>query len=165
MVFFDLPTETKKDRKAYAAFRKNLIQDGFSMFQFSIYIRHCASIENAETHIKRVTSRLPEYGKVGIMCITDKQFGNISIMINNSHEPSLLLLVTLQLLSYYSKHTFLITSYIHSLTPVASSRSCFLLSSGTLFFKLLITPSSIRSFPSVFIASTTNVVDSDINEI
>lgn len=56
------------------------------------------------------------------------------------------LLVTLQLLSYYSKHTFLITSYIHSLTPVASSRSCFLLSSGTLFFKLLITPSSIRSF-------------------
>lgn len=93
MVFFDLPTETKKDRKAYAAFRKNLIQDGFSMFQFSIYIRHCASIENAETHIKRVTSRLPEYGKVGIMCITDKQFGNISIfMERKQHQVTLLAL-------------------------------------------------------------------------
>ena len=88
MVFFDLPTETKKDRKAYAAFRKNLIQDGFSMFQFSIYIRHCASIENAESHIKRVTSRLPEYGKVGIMCITDKQFGNISIFYGKKTAPS-----------------------------------------------------------------------------
>ena len=47
----------------------------------------------------------------------------------------------------------------------AGLKVSFLLSSGSLFFKLLITPSSIRSFPSVFIASTTSVVDSDINEI
>ena len=49
------------------------------MFQFSIYARHCASSENAEVHIKRVKSFLPEFGKVGIMCITDKQFGNIEL--------------------------------------------------------------------------------------
>lgn len=49
---FDLPTETQKDKKAYALFRKNLQKDGFTMFQFSIYIRHCASYENAEVHIK-----------------------------------------------------------------------------------------------------------------
>lgn len=79
LVFFDLPTETKKDRKAYAEFRKNLQRDGFTMFQFSIYVRHCASIENAAVHIKRVKSMLPEYGKVGIMCITDKQFSNIEL--------------------------------------------------------------------------------------
>ena len=79
LVFFDLPTETKKDRKAYANFRKRLQLDGFTMFQFSIYIRHCASMENAQVHIKRVRSILPEYGKVGIMCVTDKQFGNIEL--------------------------------------------------------------------------------------
>jgi CRISPR-associated protein Cas2 len=79
LVFFDLPTETKKDRKAYANFRKRLQLDGFTMFQFSIYIRHCASMENAKVHIKRVKSILPEYGQVGIMCITDKQFGNIEL--------------------------------------------------------------------------------------
>ena len=79
LVLFDLPTETKRDIRAYTVFRKNLIKDGFTMFQFSIYIRHCASIENAEVHIKRVKSFLPEYGKVGIMCITDKQFGNIEL--------------------------------------------------------------------------------------
>ena len=49
------------------------------MFQFSIYVRHCASQENAQVHIKRVKSFLPDYGKVGIMCITDKQFGDIEI--------------------------------------------------------------------------------------
>ena len=79
LVLFDLPTETKRDIRAYTVFRKNLIKDGFTMFQFSIYIRHCASIENAEVHIKRVKSFLPEYGKVGIICITDKQFGNIEL--------------------------------------------------------------------------------------
>ena len=42
LVFFDLPTETQKDKKAYTLFRKNLQKDGFTMFQFSIYVRHCA---------------------------------------------------------------------------------------------------------------------------
>ena len=79
LVLFDLPTETKKDRKAASEFRKKLLKDGFTMFQFSIYVRHCASQENADVHIRRVKSFLPEYGQVGIFCITDKQFGNIEI--------------------------------------------------------------------------------------
>jgi CRISPR-associated protein Cas2 len=79
LVLFDLPTETKQERKAYADFRKKIMKDGFTMFQFSIYMRHCASRENADVHIKRVKSFLPEYGDIGIMCITDKQFGEIEI--------------------------------------------------------------------------------------
>ena len=79
LVLFDLPTETKKEKKAYADFRKNLQRDGFTMFQFSIYVRHCASSENATVHIKKVKSFIPEHGSVGIMCITDKQFGNIEL--------------------------------------------------------------------------------------
>lgn len=79
MVFFDLPTETKKERKAAARFRKDLQEDGFTMFQYSIYARHCASRENADVHIRRVKSFLPEKGHVCIMTITDKQFGMIEI--------------------------------------------------------------------------------------
>lgn len=81
MVFFDLPTETKKDRKNHSIFRKKLIQDGFTMFQFSIYIRHCGSKENADAHIKRVKNMLPPKGQVGILCITDKQFGRMELFI------------------------------------------------------------------------------------
>lgn len=69
----------KKDKKAYTLFRKNLQKDGFTMFQFSIYVRHCASYENAEVHIKRVKSFLPEFGQIGILCITDKQFSQIEL--------------------------------------------------------------------------------------
>lgn len=79
LVFFDLPTETKKDKRAYQLFRKQLQKDGFTMFQFSIYVRHCASMDNAEVHIKRVKNFLPEYGNVAVMCITDKQFDNIEV--------------------------------------------------------------------------------------
>lgn len=79
LVFFDLPTETKKERKAYADFRKKLMDDGFRMFQFSIYLRHCASSENAEVHKRRVKAILPPLGHVGMLCITDKQFGAIEI--------------------------------------------------------------------------------------
>ncbi len=80
LVLFDLPTETKKERKAYAQFRKDLIKDGFTMFQFSIYLRHCTSAENADVHIRRVKNALPEFGKVGILRITDKQFGEMEIL-------------------------------------------------------------------------------------
>ena len=83
LVLFDLPTEPRKDRKAATAFRKHLIEDGFSMFQFSIYIRHCPSFENAEVHIKRVKRILPDKGKVGILCITDKQFGKMELFLGS----------------------------------------------------------------------------------
>lgn len=79
IVFFDLPTETSAQRKQYAQFRKLLIKDGFTMFQYSIYVRPCASQENAEVHQKRVIGYLPEEGKVCIMTITDRQFGNIKV--------------------------------------------------------------------------------------
>ena len=88
-VFFDLPTETAKERKDAADFRKKLIQDGFTMFQFSIYVRHCASAKNAEVHIKRVKSFLPEYGHVGIICITDKQFGAIELFYGRKPKPAI----------------------------------------------------------------------------
>jgi len=79
LVFFDLPTETKVERKIYAKFRKEIMQDGFTMFQFSIYMRHCQSREKAEVHIRRVKRILPEKGHIGIICITDKQFGEMEI--------------------------------------------------------------------------------------
>jgi len=79
LVMYDLPTETKKERRIAAQFRKNIIKDGFTMFQFSMYVRHSPSCENANVHKKRVISMLPEYGKVGIIQITDKQFGDMEI--------------------------------------------------------------------------------------
>ena len=97
LVFLDLPTETKTDRKRATGFRKALIDDGFTMFQFSIYIRHCASAANAEVHINRIKSFLPQFGKVGILCITDKQFGDLHLYFGKKPSPLPLAGVQLEL--------------------------------------------------------------------
>lgn len=86
LVLFDLPTDTKKARKTATVFRDRLLKDGFTMFQFSIYIRHCASAENAAVHVKRVKSFLPELGKVGVLCITDKQFGHMELFFGKKQQ-------------------------------------------------------------------------------
>lgn len=86
LVLYDLPTDTKANMKAAGLFRKRLLDDGFSLFQFSMYVRHCPSRENAEVHIKRVKAILPKAGKVAIICITDKQFGDIEIFFARTKE-------------------------------------------------------------------------------
>ena len=76
-VFFDLPVSNKKEMKDAARFRKKLVEDGFAMMQFSVYIRHCASRESLEVHVQRVEHMLPEAGRVSILSVTDKQFSMI----------------------------------------------------------------------------------------
>lgn len=75
-VMFDLPVETKRQRKSAADFRKNLLKDGFIMHQFSVYIRPCASLEAAQVHVRRIKRFVPEEGLVSILKVTDKQFGD-----------------------------------------------------------------------------------------
>jgi len=86
-VFFDLPTDTKKDKKNASLFRKNLLKDGYNMMQYSVYIRHCASGESADVHEKRIQRSLPPLGKVSILRITDKQFGDISNFWGKAEVP------------------------------------------------------------------------------
>ena len=93
IAMFDLPTDTPKARKAYTTFRKSLIQDGFTMMQYSVYTRHCASIENADTHMGRMGAIVPAAGEVRFLSITDRQFGRIRIFTgkkrtNPSNPPA-----------------------------------------------------------------------------
>lgn len=79
IVLFDLPTETPLERKEYAHFRSFLLDDGFTMMQYSVYMRHAASDQNAAVHVERVKQHLPPDGEVRIFKITDKQFGRIEV--------------------------------------------------------------------------------------
>ena len=79
LVFFDLPVTTPAAQHAATKFRDNLMKDGFRMFQFSIYVRHSISRDGADLHRQRVKGFLPKAGKVGILQVTDKQFGMMEI--------------------------------------------------------------------------------------
>ncbi len=79
IVVYDLPTHTKKQRKSANQFRKKLQGFGFRLFQWSMYIRHCPSREKMEMQKSRVEKIVPAEGKICIMDMTDKQFGEIQI--------------------------------------------------------------------------------------
>lgn len=83
---FDLPTDTAKARKAYTRFRKALLRDGFTMMQYSVYMRHCASIENARIHVARIGRCVPSAGEVRFLTITDKQFGRIETYVGKMRQ-------------------------------------------------------------------------------
>ncbi len=97
VVMFDLPTDTSKAKKAYVDFRKILKKDGFMMMQYSVYIRHCSSDENARVHAERIKIHLPPDGEVRILLITDKQFSRMQVFFGTirgktEHPPSQLTL-------------------------------------------------------------------------
>lgn len=87
LVMFDLPVDTKRARRAYAAFRKELLRDGFAMLQFSVYARCCPSEENSLVHILRVERWVPENGEVRILSLTDKQFERMRIFWGKRRTP------------------------------------------------------------------------------
>lgn len=81
VTMFDLPVATKAARKRYTQFRKRLLQDGFTMLQFSVYIRHCATMENAEVHMARVGAWVPPDGEVRLITLTEKQHQRMRIFL------------------------------------------------------------------------------------
>ena len=87
-VMFDLPVGTRDERKAATRFRNFLLDHGFEMAQFSVYLRFAESKEAAETHINRVAVALPKKGKVHIITVTDKQYGNARIFTGARREPA-----------------------------------------------------------------------------
>ena len=78
---FDLPVTTVKARKRYAQFRKLLLEQGFSMLQYSVYARYCVSEEMAVAYRSRIRAELPPEGYVRVLAVTDRQFGKMESYI------------------------------------------------------------------------------------
>ena len=81
MVFFELPTLTKADKKAYVLFRRFLIQDGYDMLQWSVYGRVVNGFDDMGTHIKRLTANLPSKGSVRCLPISEKQYAQMKLLV------------------------------------------------------------------------------------
>ena len=84
---FDLPVGTKQARREYTRFRKTLIANGFTMLQFSVYARYCASEEGSTVYRNAVAGSLPPHGQVRLLSVTDRQFGKMAVFFGKSREP------------------------------------------------------------------------------
>ena len=83
LCMFDLPVETEEQRRAYRIFRKNLIQEGFMMIQYSIYVRICPSREYANRLENRIKKGIPREGNVRLLCVTEKQYADMKLLVGS----------------------------------------------------------------------------------
>ncbi|MCH9780166.1 MAG: CRISPR-associated endonuclease Cas2 [Alphaproteobacteria bacterium] len=74
IVMYDLPTHTRKQMRAASRFRKRLLDAGFQMGQYSIYLRIRPSREHTEALKVAIRRAVPESGLVSVLEITDKQY-------------------------------------------------------------------------------------------
>ena len=77
LVFFDLPTNTVKERKTYTKFRKFLINEGFIMMQESVYVKLALNNSITNSEKEKIIKNKPEKGIVQILIITEKQFNGM----------------------------------------------------------------------------------------
>jgi CRISPR-associated protein Cas2 len=80
---FDLPVETDVERRAYRAFRKNLIKEGFVMIQYSVYVRVCPSREYAKRLEARIKKFTPLEGNVRLLAVTEKQYEDMKLLVGS----------------------------------------------------------------------------------
>ena len=88
LVFFDLPTGNKEERKNYAVFRKFLIKQGFSMLQFSVYERITRNHDDCEKYISVIEKNKPPVGDIRCLKVTEKQYEGIKLIIGSKEREN-----------------------------------------------------------------------------
>lgn len=86
IVFFDLPTLTKSDRRTASRFRSFLIKDGYTMLQLFVYSRICKGKDDVEKHANRLKSLIPENGSVRLLTVTEKQYVTMEILVGKQKK-------------------------------------------------------------------------------
>lgn len=81
LVFFDLPMDSAKDRKAYSIFRKFLIKNGFIMMQKSVYSKLVINNVTSAAVKNKISKNLPPSGLVELLEITENQFSRIEYLV------------------------------------------------------------------------------------
>lgn len=77
LVMFDLPTDTKPQRKAAGDFRNFLLDEGYERCQFSIYARFINGKEGFDSRVRHIERALPAQGDIQILNFTDRQYRDI----------------------------------------------------------------------------------------
>lgn len=77
LVMFDLPTDTKPQRKTATDFRNFLLDEDFERSQVSVYARFVNGKEAFQTRVNRIERHQSEMGDIQILNFTDRQYRDI----------------------------------------------------------------------------------------
>lgn len=71
---FDLPVKTRAQRAEANGFRMMLIDEGFWMAQYSVYVRYSPVVRTEIATQSKIKACLPNGGEVRIFYLSDKQW-------------------------------------------------------------------------------------------
>ncbi len=81
LCIFDLPMDLPEQQRQYRFFRKSLIKNGFTMLQYSVYVRTCPNKEYAKRLIPKLEEFSPVGGNIRIISITEKQYDDMVLIL------------------------------------------------------------------------------------
>lgn len=81
LVFFDLPVQSKQQRRVAARFRSFLLKEGYFMVQYSVYARICGGMDGVAVHRQRLEKNLPDNGAIRLLVLTEKQYNAIAVLV------------------------------------------------------------------------------------
>ncbi|MDD6241079.1 MAG: CRISPR-associated endonuclease Cas2 [Eubacteriales bacterium] len=86
MIMFDLPVDTAAERREYRKFVKFLKEEGFILFQESIYVKLSMNESNVKLTETAIQLHLPSKGLVSLLTVTEKQFQDIDYLLGEFHS-------------------------------------------------------------------------------
>lgn len=85
---FDIPVRTRKEMRKATRFRNVLLDEGFVMKQFSVYIKPVKSLSAGQTVTKRLSRFIPDNSSVSFLYITDKQYLMTENYLGKNYEEN-----------------------------------------------------------------------------
>lgn len=89
MIMFDLPTDTSNERRAYRQFRKRLLNDGFFMMQYSVYVKVCPNKVSAKHTCDSIRANAPEKGLIQSIIVTEKQYQDMEFIVGKPVQDAI----------------------------------------------------------------------------
>lgn len=85
---FDIPVRTRKEMRKATRFRNVLLDEGFVMKQFSVYIKPVKSLSAGQTVTKRLSRFISDNSSVSFLYITDKQYLMTENYLGKNYEEN-----------------------------------------------------------------------------
>ena len=86
LICFDLPVGESEERRRATQFRNRLLNEGFAMKQWSVYMKYFKTRAQAEAAADRLGAQVPQLGKVSMIFVTDKQFGMMELFFSKKKK-------------------------------------------------------------------------------
>lgn len=81
ILFYDLPNVESYETREYNQFRKTLLKNGYTMIQFSVYMKTINTQTKIDQEVKKITKYLPRNGNIRVISVTEKQYSNMYILV------------------------------------------------------------------------------------